>query len=359
MTGSTAEPQEWPKFDVVIGNPPYQDESRGDATSMPPIYHLFMDAAFEIGKQAVIITPARFLSNAGSTPKAWNTKMLADEHLTVAHFEPDSAALFPDLSDTIKGGIAVTHRDSDRTLGPIGTFTKYDEMNDILRKVEATGPVSIMEVTINRSSHTYNKLLFNEHPDAAIRIGHSNLSQILPNAFDVLEHWFHAQKPDDGHDYVRVFGLSQRRRQYRWIRRDYLALHPSAWKWKIAIPKANGTGSTTNFFGIRLTNPEVLAPGSIVTNTFITIGSFDTEVEARACLKYLKSKFARCMLGVLQVTQDTARPVWKYVPLQDFTSASDIDWAKSIHEIDRQLYAKYGLDVGEIAFIESHVKEMK
>ena len=77
-----------------------------------------------------------------------------------------------------------------------------------------------------------------------------------------------------------------------------------------------------------------------------------------AAMKYIKSKFARVILGVLKVTQDNDRGVWKLIPLQDFTPASDIDWSKSIHEIDLQLYRKYGLDEKEIEFIESHVKEM-
>ncbi len=64
------------------------------------------------------------------------------------------------------------------------------------------------------------------------------------------------------------------------------------------------------------------------------------------------------MLGVLKVTQDNPAPKWKYVPLQDFTSMSDIDWSQSISDIDKQLYAKYGLDEEEINFIETHVKEM-
>jgi len=78
------------KFDVVIGNPPYQEEAQGDGTRATPIYHQFMDAAHEVGTRAVLITPARFLFNAGFTPKAWNEKMLADEHLSVAHYESDS-----------------------------------------------------------------------------------------------------------------------------------------------------------------------------------------------------------------------------------------------------------------------------
>ena len=94
------------------------------------------------------------------------------------------------------------------------------------------------------------------------------------------------------------------------------------------------------------------------TETFLSIGAFATEREATNCLKYVKSKFARAMLGVLKVTQHNPKSKWVYVPLQDFSSSSDIDWSQSIAEIDQQLYAKYGLSAEEIAFIESHVKEM-
>lgn len=107
-----------------------------------------------------------------------------------------------------------------------------------------------------------------------------------------------------------------------------------------------------------MTKPTVLEPGAAVTQTFITIGSFATEAEAQACLKYIKSKFARSLLGVLKITQHNPAKVWKYVPVQDFTSTSDIDWSKSIPKIDEELYAKYSLDAAEIAFIESQVKPM-
>ena len=75
-------------------------------------------------------------------------------------------------------------------------------------------------------------------------------------------------------------------------------------------------------------------------------------------LKYVKTKFARVLLGILKITQGNKKSVWKFVPLQNFTTASDIDWSKSIPEIDQQLYAKYGLSVEEIEFIESMIKPM-
>jgi hypothetical protein len=131
-------------------------------------------------------------------------------------------------------------------------------------------------------------------------------------------------------------------------------------KYKVFIPAANGSGALGEVISTPLIGTPLIGTPLIgTTQTFLTIGSFDTENEANAVLKYVRSKFARALLGVLKVTQHNTSEKWKYVPLQDFTSASDIDWSKPIPEIDRQLYKKYGLDKTEIDFIESHVKEME
>lgn len=120
------------------------------------------------------------------------------------------------------------------------------------------------------------------------------------------------------------------------------------------VAKANNSGA----FGETLSSPFVAGPGVTHTDTFLTVGPFDSDQEAEACLAYLKTKFARALLSVLKTTQNNARSVWKLIPLQDFTSSSDIDWTKPIPEIDQQLYAKYGLATEEIAFIEDNVKPM-
>ena len=108
-----------------------------------------------------------------------------------------------------------------------------------------------------------------------------------------------------------------------------------------------------------ITPPIVMPPGIGHTQTFMSFGAFDTEQEAVSAAKYIRTKFVRVLLGVLKVTQDNPVNTWSYIPLQDFTSASDIDWTKTVREIDQQLYKKYGLDETEIEFIESHVKEME
>ena len=108
-----------------------------------------------------------------------------------------------------------------------------------------------------------------------------------------------------------------------------------------------------------MSDGEIGSPGEGHTQTFLSIGKLSTEEEARGLLKYVKTKFLRTMLGILKVTQDNKKRVWRFVPSQDFTPNSDIDWSKSIAEIDQQLYVKYGLTDKEIQFIETHVKEMK
>ncbi|MPV49466.1 restriction endonuclease [Pseudactinotalea sp. HY160] len=340
------------KFDVVIGNPPYQEEAQGDGTRDTPVYHQFMDAAYEVASKAVLITPARFLFNAGFTPKAWNEKMLADRHLNVPHYVPNSNDLFPGTD--IKGGIAITYWDEERNDEPIDTFTSYPELNEILHKVNATHDESIAPTVSSGRAYAYTGLMHKENPQASALMSTDAQFRVSTNAFDQLPFLYLATMPGDGREYGQVLGLVKNKRFSRWIRRDYVRGPKSFDKFKVALPAANGSG----VLGESLSSPDVIGPEVAVTQTFITIGAFDDEAHAQACLKYVKTKFARAMLGILKITQHNPAKVWKHVPLQDFTQASDIDWSRSIPEIDQQLYAKYGLGDDEIEFIESHVKPM-
>ena len=120
------------------------------------------------------------------------------------------------------------------------------------------------------------------------------------------------------------------------------------------MPKSNGSGA----IGEVLSTPLIGEPLIGHTQTFISIGKFSEKNSANACLKYIKTKFARVLLGTLKVTQDNKKSTWVNVPMQNFNEDSDIDWSKSIREIDRQLYEKYSLSNEEINFIEEKVKEM-
>ncbi len=341
------------RFDVVIGNPPYQEEAQGGGTRDTPVYHLFMDAAYEVGKKAVLITPARFLFNAGFTPKAWNQKMLADPHLTVPHYVPNSDELFPGTD--IKGGIAVTYRDEDHDGEPTGTFTKYPELHTILHKVVESGIASLERVGITSSrSYRYTAKLYEDYPEARALRPEGNAALVNTNTFEQFSFLYHEDNPADGNEYVHVLGLIENKRVSRWIRSDYIIGPKSFGAFKVAVTKANGSG----VFGEVLSTPLVIGPQVAVTQTYITIGCFEEEAAADACLKYVKSKFARALLGVLKITQDNPAKAWRYVPVQDFGTSSDIDWSMPIPQIDQRLYAKYGLNSEEIAFIEDKVKPM-
>ena len=341
------------KFDVVIGSPPYQEEAQGAGTRDTPVYHEFMDAAYAIGKKAVLVTPARFLFNAGFTPKEWNQKMLADPHLTVAHYVPNSDELFPGTD--IKGGIAVTYRDDSRDGEPIGTFTKFPELKTILSKVEAAGDLSIEGSMSSGRAYAYTEAMHQSNPQASTLMSEHAQFRVSSNAFEQLPFIFHEHKPDDGGDYVRVLGVIRNTRAFRWINSNFITGPESFHAYKVVVPAANGAGD----FGEPLSSPLVAPPGVAVTQTFITIGAFDLESSADACLRYIKSKFARALLGVLKITQHNPASAWKHVPLQDFTEASDVDWSASGPEIDQQLCAKYGLSNAEIAIIESEVESME
>lgn len=345
------------KFDVVIGNPPYQEEATGTATHNMPVYHRFMDAAYEVGRKTVLITPARFLFNAGYTPKDWNAKMLADPHLSVEHYAPNSDELFPGTE--IMGGIAVTYRDVDREGEAIGTFTKYLELNTILHKVQSVHEESIESTITSARDYRYTKAMHDAFPEATDLMSDGHQWVINTRTFELLSFLFHDAKPANGTNYSEVLGLAGRDRTLKWIRSDFISGPPALNRYKVAVPAARNAGGMLGDKPALVTGHSLLvSPNTAVTQTFITVGAFETQSEGEACRKYIQSKFARAMLGILKVTQHNPRSAWKYVPNQGFTSDSDIDWSKSIPEIDAQLFAKYGLDETEVAFIESHVKPM-
>ena len=350
------------KFYAVIGNPPYQEDS-GD-TSDKPIYDTFMNEAYKIGEKVELITPARFLFVAGKAPKAWSRGMLQDEHLAVLDYKPVASDVFPGVG--FKGGVAVTLRDSSKKLGPIGHFIPNQTLRNIVSKIVKLAEFSALSNLVNPTEY-YNisSHLYDVHPEIlAMKIvvkgkevplvskGHE--SDLTTNILDKNPDLFFEEKPNDERDYKRVYGRQNGKRVFRFLRSDYLEPCEGLNNYKVIVAESNNSGA----FGETLVEPIIGERDVAATQTFITIGFFKTKDEAEAALKYIKSKFARAMLGTLKVTQHNKRDAWDNVPLQDFTSNSDIDWTQSVADIDRQLYAKYGLDDEEIQFIESHVKEM-
>ncbi|MDK7187046.1 Eco57I restriction-modification methylase domain-containing protein [Facklamia hominis] len=338
------------KFDVVIGNPPFQESTEG--TSDKQIYPYFMDGAYSISDKVILITPARFLFNAGKTPKAWNQKMLNDPHLKVTFYEQNSAKIFP--TTDIKGGVTVTYRDREQELGPIGTFTIFSELNSILHKVVIDNKdfEDITNQIYLQNKFNLNRL-YEDYPSYKKVIGsNGNEKRLTTKIFTQLD-LFTVDRADSND--IEILGLIDNKRIYKFIPRKYLEDQENLEHYKVIFPKSNGTGA----IGEVISTPLLGTPLLGYTQSFMSIGKFENKIEGANCLKYIKSKFCRVMLGTLKITQDNNTSTWTNVPLQDFTPKSDIDWSKSIPEIDQQLYAKYGLSKEEIQFIEENVQPME
>ncbi len=335
------------KFDFVIGNPPYQETLEG--TSDKPIYNQFMDEAFKVSDKVELITPARFLFNAGKTPKDWMKKMLNDEHFKVMYYEQDSSKVFANTD--IKGGVAITYRDSNKNFGAIGTFTHFQELNEIVKKVVHHAGFSSIDEYIYPQNKFDLDILYMDYPQYVNVIGSDGKEKRLTTPIFKQLDVFKKEKTNGD---VGIVGLIDNKRYIKYISKKYIEESPIIDKYKVILPASNGSGA----IGEVLSTPLIGEPLIGYTQSFIGIGSFDNLEQAEATLKYIKSKFFRTMLGVLKITQHNHKDTFKYVPLQDFTPDSDIDWSVSVADIDKQLYKKYGLSPEEIEFIETHVKEM-
>ena len=280
--------------------------------------------------------------------------MLNNPHLKVLYYEQNSSKVFSNTE--IKGGIAITYYDKRENFGHIGTFTAYSELNSVLKKVINSQEFkSFSEIVITRTAYRLTELMHHDHPEALSQLSSGHAYDMSTNIFERLPQIFFDKKPDDEFTYIQILGRESNERIYKYIRADYVNKVCNLDKYKIFLPSANGNGT----LGEVLSSPIMSGPLIGATETFISVGSFETEAESEAALKYIKTKFSRVLLGVLKVTQHITPEKWSYVPMQDFTESSDIDWSKSVKEIDLQLYEKYGLDEQEINFIEAHVKEME
>lgn len=201
-------------------------------------------------------------------------------------------------------------------------------------------------------SFRFTDVLFEENPDLVGRTDKQHAKAVASSVFDRYPEIFHEEA--QGGD-VKVIGRKRNERVTLFAKGVYFNDQGNLHKWKVLMAGAIGSGT----FGETLSDPIIAEPESAHTQTFVSMGEFDTQYQAESLAKYLKTKFARALLGIMKTTQNNQSKItWSKIPMQDFTPASDIDWSKSIPEIDQQLYAKYGLDKKEIEFIETHVKEM-
>ncbi len=344
------------KFDVIIGNPPYQmSDGGGTGDSAKPLYHLFIENAIKLNpRYLTMIIPSRWMKG-GKGLNEFRQKMMNDTRIKVVHDFEDAKECFSGLH--IDGGVCYFlwdrdydgkvdyyYKSLDGTTNKSSRYLKSEFSETIIRDYRQSSIIQkashcnakFQTIVSARNPYGFNADFFNT-PDAYPNIAIFN----GPNK-----------------NTVKIYGVRGKKggakRVSGYIKESLVEkCNHTINKYKLFFSKAYMTTSTVP--------PEIIVgtPKTICTETFLMIGCFETEREACNCLSYIKSKFFRALLFYNRHSLNISRESFELIPLQNFTDKSDIDWEQSATEIDNQLYKKYGLDENEIAFIESMIRPME
>jgi len=341
------------KFNAIVGNPPYMEMDGGAQASAKPIYNQFVDIAKRIEPEYIsMIMPTRWYSG-GKGLDDFRESMINDKRFVILHdfLKPDQ--VFPKTN--IRGGICyflwnekygdngeltkvVTHREGEeptsvmRSLksGEFGIFIRHKIALDILEKVK-----------IHPQFRSFEKHVSARRP-FGIDGSFSNSKSFKLSKDGLIEP-------------IICYGKAKKT---GYIEKSEFQIKDSLlYAYKVFTPYANNIGTELNDDNL---NTFIGNPGSICTETFIMLGHNLklNEISAKNLSKFFSSKFPRFLHSLAKASQHGTSKTYKFVPLQNFTLESEIDWSKSIPEIDRQLYKKYKLNEEEITFIESMIKPM-
>ena len=336
-------------FDAIVGNPPYQVmDGGGTGSSAVPVYQHFVELAKSAcPNYTTLIMPSRWMTGGKGLDK-FRTNMISDHQIQIIHDFIDGSQIFSSV--LIEGGICyilwqnkyngpcrfISHLANSTTISS-SRYLDEDDCDVIIRDSRV---ISIIK-KVNTKDNSFANLVSSRNP---FNIG--NEDEII------------SKTPSNR----MLFGRFDNERGIRFLPENF---NPSKGcdfigVWKIFMSKADGAaGMLGNPIPAKIIgNPELGNPQTICSETFLATGPFDSDVEANNVIKYTKTKFFRILVGAIKLKNMTSS-TYKFVPLQDFTAESDIDWSRSVAEIDRQLYDKYGLTEEERKFIESMIKPME
>ena len=337
------------KFDVVIGNPPYQDSNgSGNGGGGTAVYDKFVLMAFELSNQYIsFITPARWYTDENKVVKLKN-KLLECNNIVELHDYPNTEEVFSGVY--IMGGVChylinknyngtckvIEHRDAKviESIRPI-----KESFSDIfIRNKDA---VSILKKVIERS----------------------DFSSFYDNIYDYnifkLRSYERGSVTKDEHNCIKLYytGNDSKGGGIGYISRDeVLDNNNIIYKHKVFI---NSVSDNMLAFPYKTLYKGFYGePGSVCTESYLTIGNIENEDIANNVIKYLQTRFVRILVQQRKTSQLAYKKIYRFVPNQNFSNSSDIDWSQPISNIDQQLYKKYNISQEEIDYIEKTIKPM-
>lgn len=345
------------KFDVVIGNPPYQEsDNKSGNGSATPLYDKFIELSISIKpKYITLITPSVwFLGGKGLDN--FRRKMLEDIHVKSFHNYVTPSDVFQNVS--LRGGVNFFVWDSNFNNTKYHIHTETIKNNEIVDN--SNRPYRLLDLDLFISDSRAYTFLQNLLDKKFIDLDFENKKLMLysfvseRNPFGIATTMKDFAEESDIND-VKIYASKGREGfvPSSTINRNRELVD----SYKVLTAFANNIGTDLPDDNL---NTIISEPNSACTETYLVIGGNLelTRDTANNLSKYLKTKFVRLLIMLAKANQNGTRKTYRFVPLQNFSKNPDIDWSQSIAEIDQQLYRKYELSEEEIMFIEENVKEM-